>query len=185
MPRNVSEPTEPHVSRKRSGKAPSLARRRNAPRSLSAAKLDVDEYLLVYARATPVERIDAERRGISGAFIKVLSKRMKLPATRVFAILGIPRATAEKKAATGELLVGSGGHAAMGMLRLLSIVSEMVANSTAKEAEDFDAPEWLGRWIERPQASLGGRKPADMLDTPTGVNTVARLLKSLESGSYQ
>lgn len=32
---------------------------------------------------------------------------------------------------------------------------------------------------------LGGRKPADLIDTPTGVEVVARLLGSIESGAYQ
>jgi uncharacterized protein (DUF2384 family) len=32
---------------------------------------------------------------------------------------------------------------------------------------------------------LGGRRPADLLDTPTGVEVVARLLGSLESGAFQ
>ena len=39
--------------------------------------------------------------------------------------------------------------------------------------------------IERPQPALGGRKPADLIDTPTGVEVVARLLGSIESGAYQ
>ncbi|HEY8707729.1 MAG TPA: antitoxin Xre/MbcA/ParS toxin-binding domain-containing protein [Burkholderiaceae bacterium] len=32
---------------------------------------------------------------------------------------------------------------------------------------------------------MGGRKPADLIDTPTGVEVVARLLGSIESGAYQ
>jgi len=57
--------------------------------------------------------------------------------------------------------------------------------TTASEAKMFDATKWLGQWIERPQPALGGRKPADLLDTPTGVELVARLLGSIESGAYQ
>ena len=73
----------------------------------------------------------------------------------------------------------------LGLVRLLGITQDMVASSTADEARDFDAPKWLGRWLERPQPSLGGRKPADLLDTPTGVEIVARLLGAVESGAYQ
>jgi uncharacterized protein (DUF2384 family) len=71
------------------------------------------------------------------------------------------------------------------MVKLLGIAQSIVANSTASEARDFDAAKWLGLWIERPQPALGGRKPADILDTPTGVEVVARLLGSVESGAYQ
>jgi len=89
------------------------------------------------------------------------------------------------KAAGGKMIAGGAGQAAIGMVKLLGIAQEIVANSTATEAKGFDAAKWLGQWIERPQPSLGGRRPADLLDTPTGVEVVARLLGSIESGAYQ
>jgi uncharacterized protein (DUF2384 family) len=52
-------------------------------------------------------------------------------------------------------------------------------------AKDFDAVRWLGQWIERAQPALDGRRPADLLDTPTGVDLVARLLGAIQSGAYQ
>jgi len=137
------------------------------------------------ATATPMQIVEIERAGVPGTFIKDLSRAMKIPSSRIFRILGVPKATAEKKAATGAMLAGRGGQAALGMMKLLGIARSIVANSTAREARDFDAAEWLGIWIERPQPALGGRKPADFLDTPTGVEVVARLLGSVESGAYQ
>ena len=145
----------------------------------------VDAYVRAVASATPMEIVEIERQGVLGAFIKDLSKRMEVPTSRIFTILGVPKATAEKKAAAGELVSGSGGQAAVGMIRLLGIAHDIVSNSTAAEAKTFDAARWLGKWIERPQAALGGRKPADLIDTPTGVEVVARLLGSIESGAYQ
>jgi putative toxin-antitoxin system antitoxin component (TIGR02293 family) len=148
-------------------------------------KKGVDEYVRQVASATPMQIVEIERFGVIGSLIKDLSKRMEIPSSRIFAILGIPKATAEMKAAGGKMVAGGGGQAAIGMVKLLGIAQEMVANSTATEARGFDAAKWLGRWIERPQPSLGGRKPADLLDTPTGVEVVARLLGSIESGAYQ
>jgi putative toxin-antitoxin system antitoxin component (TIGR02293 family) len=145
----------------------------------------VDDYARQVARATPLELVEIERRGVLGSFIKDLSRRMEIPSSRIFTILGVPKATAEKKAAAGERVEGRGGQAAIGMVKLLGIAQEIVATSTAAEAKTFDAARWLGQWIERPQAALGGRKPADLLDTPTGVELVARLMGSLESGAYQ
>lgn len=145
----------------------------------------VDDYVRQVARATPLELVEIERQGVLGSFIKDLSRRMEIPSSRIFAILGVPKATAEKKAAAGERVEGHGGQAAIGMVKLLGIAQEIVANSTAAEAKTFDAARWLGQWIERPQPALGGRKPADLLDTPTGVELVARLMGSLESGAYQ
>jgi putative toxin-antitoxin system antitoxin component (TIGR02293 family) len=145
----------------------------------------VDDYVRQVARATPLQLVEIERQGVLGSFIKDLSRRMEIPSSRIFTILGVPKATAEKKAAAGERVEGRGGQAAVGMVKLLGIAQEIVANSTASEAKTFDATKWLGRWIERPQPALGGRKPADLLDTPTGVELVARLLGSIESGAYQ
>lgn len=149
------------------------------------SKNGVDDYVRRVAGATPMQIVEIERTGIAGSFIKDLSRRMEIPSSRIFSILGIPKATAEKKAAAGEMVTGSGGQAAIGIVKLLGMAQEIVANSAAPEAKGFDAAKWLGQWIERPQPALGGRKPADLLDTPTGIEVVARLLGSIESGSYQ
>ncbi|HEX8012800.1 MAG TPA: antitoxin Xre/MbcA/ParS toxin-binding domain-containing protein [Casimicrobiaceae bacterium] len=146
---------------------------------------DVQQFVRRLRRSTPIEIVEIEREGVRGSFIKDLSRRLEIPASRMFGILGVPKATAEKKAATGEKVSGSGGQAAIGVAKLLAIAEEIVANSTAPDAKNFDAARWLGQWIERPQPALGGRKPADLIDTPTGLNVVARLLGSIESGAYQ
>ena len=145
----------------------------------------VDAYLHAVASATPIELVAIERQGVLGIFIKDVSTRMDIPVSRMFAILGVPKATAEKKAAAGELVGGSGGQAAVGLMRLLGMARAIVNNSTAPGARNFDSAKWLGRWLEVPQPALGGHKPADLISTPTGVEVVARLLGSLESGSYQ
>jgi putative toxin-antitoxin system antitoxin component (TIGR02293 family) len=145
----------------------------------------IDDFVSSVYGADPIRLIETERKGVAGVFVKDLSKRMEIPAQRMFAILGVPKATAEKKVAAGELLTGSGGRAALGIARLLGMAKEIVENSTAPEAVDFDAAKWLGVWLEKPQPALGGRKPAELIDTPTGVEVVARLLGAIESGAYQ
>jgi putative toxin-antitoxin system antitoxin component (TIGR02293 family) len=145
----------------------------------------VQAYVRLVSSATPLQLVALERAGVSGAFIKDLSAYMRMPASRMFETLGLPKATAERKAAEGKPVTGSGGHAAIAMTKLLGIAQDIIADSTALEAEGFDSAKWLGEWLERPQPSLGGRPPADLLGTPTGFEIVARLLRSLESGSYQ
>jgi putative toxin-antitoxin system antitoxin component (TIGR02293 family) len=148
-------------------------------------RLGVDAYVRAVAGATPIEMVEIERQGVQGAFLKDLSKRMDIPASRMFSILGLPKATAERKAAAGEPVSGSAGQAALGLIKLVGMSQAMVDRSTAPEARGFDAAKWLGRWIEQPQPALGGRKPAELIDTPTGIEVVARLLGALESGAYQ
>lgn len=145
----------------------------------------VDAFVSSVAKATPMEIVEVERHGIDSIFLKDLSKYMDLPAVRIFDIVGIPKATAEKKVAAKEPIAGAGGQAALGLARLLVIAKSIVENSTAAEAKDFDVAKWLGRWIERPQPALGGRKPADLIGTPTGLDMVARVLGAIESGAYQ
>ena len=146
--------------------------------------LGVDAYIRAVNEATPVKRVEMERQGVAGAFITDLSKRMDLPSSRVFAMLRIPPATAARKSAAGAVVDGRAGLAAMGMIKLLGIAQDIVQVSTATEAKGFDTLKWLGQWIERPQAALGGRKPSEYLDTPTGVEIVAQLLGAMRSGAY-
>ena len=156
------------------GKMPTYTRRKG-----------VDAYLKQVHNATPMQIIEIERAGVAGAFITDLSSRMDLPTSRVFTMLRIPKATAARKMAEGAIIDGRAGQAAIGMVKLLGMAQDIVSSSTAKQAKDFDSVKWLGLWIEQPQASLGGLKPADLLDTPTGVEMVARVLGSIQSGAYQ
>ncbi len=144
----------------------------------------VDAYLKQVHEATPVQMVEMERQGVAGTFITDLSKRMELPSSRVFAMLRIPPATAARKSAAAAVVDGRAGLAAIGMIKLLGIAQDIVEDSTAADAKDFDTVKWLGQWIERPQPALGGRKPADYLDTPNGVEIVAQLLGAIHSAAY-
>ena len=154
------------------------------PYTLHRGNEALDDFVRGLVHATPVKRMEAERAGVGGALVKALATSLGIPHVRMFEVIGIPKATAEKKAATNAPIVGAAGQSALGMVRLLGIAKDIVANSDAAEAKGFDTAKWLGRWIERPQPALGGRKPADVLDTPTGVETVVKLLGALESNVY-
>jgi putative toxin-antitoxin system antitoxin component (TIGR02293 family) len=145
----------------------------------------VDSFVRRIAEATPMELVEVERQGVKGVFIKDFSKRIGVSAVRLYEILGVPKATVEKRSAEGTEVTGAGGHAAVAMARLLARAQEIVGNSTSPAAREFDAARWLGQWIELPQPALGGRKPAELMRTPTGVEMVSRLLGAIESGAYQ
>lgn len=149
------------------------------------ASRGVDGFVQEVRAATPFQIVETERHGIAGPFVKDLSKRLNIPASQMFRILGLPKATAEKKAATGESITGSAGQSAIGVVKLLGLAQDIVADSKAEDAKGFDAGRWLGVWLEHPQPALGGRRPSELLDTPTGLEVVTRLLGSLRSGAYQ
>lgn len=142
-------------------------------------------FMMKIQSASPLEKIKLEKAGVPGTVIKGMSKTMGLSTVRVFSILGLPKATAEKKTVTGEMIKGASGLAAVGIIELLVQAEAMRQNSTAEEAKTFDSAKWLGRWIETPMPALGGYRPADLIDSPTGLTVVKRLLGSIESGSYQ
>jgi putative toxin-antitoxin system antitoxin component (TIGR02293 family) len=145
----------------------------------------MDAYLKQVHDATPMQLIEVERQGIDVAFITDLSKRMDIPEQRFFNYLRIPKATAQRKKTKNAVVDGHAGQAALGMARLAAMAQDMVKESTAPDAQGFDAVRWLGQWIERPQPALDGQRPADLLDTPTGVDLVVRLLGAVQSGAYQ
>lgn len=162
-----------------------LSVRETLPTRSYHAPATLNGYVAYLRTASPLQRVEAEREGVPAQVVKHMANSMDLPAVRMFNILGIAKATAESKAAQQARITGASGQAALGVMHLLSIAESIVGGSTAPEAHDFDSAKWLGNWIERPQAALGGQRPADLLDTPTGLSVVARLLGSLESGAYQ
>ena len=68
--------------------------------------------------------------------------------------------------------------------QLLAKAQELAAQSTHPDAASFDAARWLGEWIRKPQPALGGRRPEELLDTPTGRAAVMRVLGAMESGAF-
>ncbi len=170
----------------KSGTRPTARRTKEGAVSIVFQKSrGLDVFVDQVAHATPYQIVNLERTGVEGVLIRILAKRLDIPSTRLVSVLGIAKSSAARKIASGGTIKASSGQAAIGMVKLLGIAKEIVAQSTAPEAVHFDAAKWLGRWIERPQPSLGGVKPADLLDTPTGVELVARLLRSIGSGAYQ
>lgn len=167
------------------------SRRRIAPHPVREARIaygpkaGLESFVQQVNEAAPMAILLTERAGVHAQLLKDLAKHMAIPASRLFSILGIPKATAEKKIAAGEAIAGQGGQAAIGLVKLLGQAEAMAAESTAADAAEFDAARWLGQWIETAQPALGGKKPADLLDTPTGLDMVSRLLGSIQSGAYQ
>ncbi len=144
----------------------------------------IKHYVASIRRATPLQLVEAERSGVKARLVKDLANEMKIPVGRFYGMLDVPKATIEAKVARDEVVGGAGGQRALAMVRLLGQAHDIVSNSTASGAARFDTAKWLGAWIETPQPALGGRKPSDLLDTPTGFEIVSRTLGALESGSY-
>ena len=149
---------------------------------LRYAPKNFDAFVRAVNTAPPMQLLETERQGVDAAFLGDMAGRMDVSYSHLAEALGIPKATAARKLANNEKINGA---AAIGLARLLAIARDMVEDSTAPEAEKFDTAKWLGQWIEQPQPALGGRKPSALLDTPTGVAMVTKLLGAIRSGAYQ
>jgi len=69
----------------------------------------------------------------------------------------------------------------------LAKVRDNIAATLARDnaPDDFDVHAWLQEWLRTPQPCLGGVLPSELLDSPSGIERVVRVLGSLMSNSYQ
>lgn len=142
----------------------------------------LDDFVYSVNTALPKQLIEVERRGVSARFVGDMATRMCVSYTHLSKMLGISKATAARKLAKNEPINGT---AAIAIARLLAIANEIVKDSTDPDGSKFDTAKWLGQWIELPQPALGGRKPSELLDTPTGAAMVTKVLRAIRSGAYQ
>ncbi len=149
---------------------------------LAYAPERLDAFVRGVSQAPPMQLLETERAGVDAAFLGDLAKRMDVSFSHLAEVVGIPKATAARKLSNNEKVNGA---AAIALARLLALADEIVEDSTAPDAASFDTAKWLGQWIERPQPALGGHKPSELLDTPTGVAMVTKLLGAIRSGAYQ
>lgn len=66
--------------------------------------------------------------------------------------------------------------------RLIRLVEKIVAESG--NLDNFDAAGWTARWLERPNAALGGLLPAEVMQTEEGLQVVESILARMQSGAY-
>ncbi|MEJ7683748.1 MAG: MbcA/ParS/Xre antitoxin family protein [Segetibacter sp.] len=67
---------------------------------------------------------------------------------------------------------------------LTSSLSIEIANTIAKGLSVFEDNNKLNRWLHKENRALQGKKPFDLLKTPTGIKMVNRLLSRIEEGVY-
>ncbi len=180
------------IVRKRSSaikaiKSPATNKRLTAEKKASSVlsyshKKGVNDFVVVVKKAAPMQIIETERAGVSAEFLTDLAGRMDIPYIALAQRLGISKATASRKSLANSNVDGT---AVIGMVRLLTLAEEMVQDSTSPEAKNFDTLKWLGKWLEQSQPALGGRRPSEFLDTPTGISIVAKVLGGIQSGAYQ
>lgn len=137
---------------------------------------------VVYFDADPIDRVDAIKKGIPATFVDDIASEMAKPKERLLSWLSLPTATFNRKRSEGKALSREEGERVLGMARLVGQVEAMVKESG--NPAGFNAAQWVANWLEEPNPALGGRKPAELMDTGEGQGIVSNLLARMQSGAY-
>lgn len=133
-------------------------------------------------RMPDVEFIDNFRSGIEPEYVNWIAAHMGTSQKNLQDYLQLSSTTLERKKNKLVNLDIYQSERLAGLKRLIDQVQAMVEDSG--DPTDFDAAEWLGRWIEMPLPALGGKKPADYLSTVSGQKLLSNLLNQMQSGAY-
>ena len=133
-------------------------------------------------RATVTIRVEAIRHGLSAVVVKQMANHMAISQERLYWTLGLPRATVVRKAKNRTLMNPDESERLLGLAELIGQVEEMVARSG--NPTGFDAAKWVAQWLEQPLPALGGKPPAEWMDTAAGRRLVSDTVARMESGAY-
>jgi putative toxin-antitoxin system antitoxin component (TIGR02293 family) len=138
-------------------------------------------FAVVYALGS-AERIALVKQGIPAVEVFKVAKTIGKPKEKLMKVLGLPRATVDRRARAKQQLSVEHGERLMGFSKLVGQVQVMVEE--AGDPTGFDAAKWLGQWLEKPLPALGGKCPADYMDTAEGQQLVSGLIANMQGGAY-
>jgi putative toxin-antitoxin system antitoxin component (TIGR02293 family) len=140
-----------------------------------------EKYREIFA-ASPQARIAMIRNGVPAIEAKRLVQALGVEQKVFYQALGLKTATVNRKITQSEQLASDESERLLGVARLIGQVEAIIAESG--EAQDFDAPEWLSRWLREPLPALGGTPPMALLDTMEGQSIVSEALARIQTGAY-
>lgn len=148
---------------------------------VAPAEMGLLSFQEVY-HASAHERIALIKKGIPAAAAKQLFVEIPIGQGDGFRALNLSTATVNKKAKAGELLSRDESERVVGFAKLAGQLEAMVAASG--DPAGFDSGAWLARWLTEPLPALGGKRPAELMDTMEGQGLVSAALARMQSGAY-
>lgn len=140
-----------------------------------------ESYREIFA-ASPQARIAMIRNGVPAIEAKRLVQALGVEQKVFYQALGLKTATVNRKITHSEQLASDESERLLGVARLIGQVEAIIAESG--DAQSFDAPEWLSRWLREPLPALGGTPPMALLDTMEGQSMVSEALARIQTGAY-
>ena len=129
-----------------------------------------------------IERVAMVKEGVPARLLDLICEDMAVPKDKLYATIGLARATINRKLREQQMLNQDESERVLGIARLVGQVSAMVRESGRPEG--FDAARWVADWLDEPQPALGGRRPAELMDTADGRTIVSDLIARMRSGAY-
>jgi len=152
-----------------------------APRAVARDTPPADRSVELF-RASPLERARIVKKGVPASYVVALTDRMAMPKEKFYRTVGLARATVDRKVRGLKLLNPDESERVVGFMRLVGQTETLVRESGSSVG--FDAAKWLAGWLDRPLPALGGRAPAEFMDTADGRAMVADLMAQQQSGAY-
>lgn len=121
---------------------------------------------------TALEIYDVVNNGIPKVSVDILAAVMEIPMTKMANLLHLSYKTLTRKNKK-DLLDP-----------LVSSHTYEMSNVIAKGLEVFESGDKLKRWLHKENRALRGKKPFDLLNTPTGITLINQVLGRLEEGIY-
>ncbi|MEO8853349.1 MAG: antitoxin Xre/MbcA/ParS toxin-binding domain-containing protein, partial [Ginsengibacter sp.] len=118
------------------------------------------------------EYVTIANKGIKKQSVTRLAELMNIPMKDMAALLNISYKTLGRKKETDTLD------------SISSSISIEIAESISKGLSVFEDSDKLSRWLQKENRALQGEKPIDLLNTPTGIKIVNKLLGRIEEGVY-
>lgn len=122
--------------------------------------------------ASAYDLVVASHKGISKQAVLRLADVMDIPMKDMAGLLNVSYKTLGRKRKT-DLLD-----------QLVSSLSIEIASTIANGLSVFEDAAKLKRWLQKENRALSNRKPIELLNTPTGINMVNRVLSRIEEGVY-
>ena len=119
-----------------------------------------------------LDYVTASNKGISKLSVSNLAEVINVPMKDMATLLNVSYKTLGRKKGTDILD------------SLSSSLSIEIANTIAKGLSVFEDTGKLNRWLQKENRALEGKKPFDLLNTPTGIKMINRLLGRIEEGVY-
>jgi putative toxin-antitoxin system antitoxin component (TIGR02293 family) len=129
-----------------------------------------------------IERVELVKEGVPADLLVLISEDMAITRDKLYATIGLARATVNRKLREQQVLSQDESERVLGIARLVGQVDAMVKESG--NPKGFDAAKWVAAWLDRPQPALGGKRPAELMDTSDGRSIVSDLIARMQSGAY-